>query len=131
MVSHESADHASVIKLIELLFNLPAMADLPDEAQARMAGLKMYKQAYLGPGDDGVPGVGNLLSAFDPARLTGAAKPLPASYAVTADINAIPPYGNQGCKAIGVVPVDAAMGIKTTIPADFNPRPKTNPTETK
>ncbi|HUM07803.1 MAG TPA: alkaline phosphatase family protein [Acidocella sp.] len=129
MVSHESGDHASVIKLIELLFNLPPMADLPDEAQARVAGLKMYKQAYLGPGDDGVPGVGNLLSAFDPARLTGAAKPLPASYAVTADINAIPPYGNQGCKAIGVVPVDAAMGIKTTIPADFNPRPKTDPSE--
>ncbi|MGP8025424.1 MAG: alkaline phosphatase family protein [Acidocella sp.] len=129
MVSHESGDHASVIKFIELLYGLPALADLPDEAQAREAGLKMFKQAYLGPADDNTPGVGNLLSAFDPARLTGAAPPLPASYAVTADINAIPPYGNEGCKAIGVVPVDVALGIKTTIPADFNPRPKTDPSE--
>ncbi len=128
MVSHESGDHASVIKLIELLFNLPAMADLPDEAQARVAGFTLFKQHYLGPGDDGVPGIGNLLSAFDPARLTGKAAPLPAAYAMTANADAIPPDNNQGCKAIGIVPVDAALGIKTVIPADFNPRPETDPT---
>jgi phospholipase C len=127
-VSHESGDHASVVKFLDLLYGLPPLADLPDEAQARVAGLKMFKQAYLGPADDNTPGVGNLLSAFDPARLTGKAKPLPASYAMTPDVDAIPPDHNEGCKVIGVVPADVALGIKTTIPADFNPRPKTNPT---
>jgi hypothetical protein len=32
---------------------------------------------------------------------------------------------------IGVVPTDIAMGVKTMIPADFNPRPKTDPTVQK
>lgn len=130
-VSHESGDHASVIKFIDLLYNLPKLADLPDEAQAEQAGEKMFQQAYLGPADDHTPGVGNLLSAFDPARLEGKAAPLPAAYAETPDdvVSAIPPYGNQGCKAIGIVPTDIAQGIPNNIPADFNPRPKTDPTK--
>ena len=131
VVSHESGDQASIIKLIDLLYGLPPLADLPDEAQARIAGLKLFKQAYLGPGDAGVPGVGNLLSAFDPARLTGAAKPLPASYAMTQNVDEIPPDHNEGCTVIGIVPVDVSRGIATHIPVDFNPRPKTDPTETK
>jgi phospholipase C len=129
-ISHDSGDHASVIKFIDLLFNLPKLADLPDEAQARMAGEKMFQQAYLGPADDITPGIGNLLSAFDPARLTGKAKPLPAAYAEIPDatVATIPPYNNQGCKMIGITPTDIAMGITNNIPADFNPRPKTDPT---
>ena len=129
VVSHESGDHASVIKFLEVLYNLPRLADLPDEAQARVAGLAMLKQANLGPADDDTPGVGNLLSAFDPARLEGRAKPLPASYAMTPDVNAIPPDNNQGCRVIGIVPTDIALGIPNVIPADFNPRPKTMPTK--
>jgi phospholipase C len=128
MVSHESGDHASVIKFIDTLYNLPHLADLPDELQARMAGEKMFQQANLGPADDKTPGVGDLLSAFDPARLAGRAKPLPASYAITQDINAMPPDNNEGCKMIGIVPTDIALGIPNNIPADFNPRPKTVPT---
>jgi len=128
VVSHESGDHASVIKLIDMLYNLPRLADLPDEIQARVAGLKMFQQAYLGPADDNTPGVGDLLSAFDPARLEGKARLLPASYATIPDINAMPPDNNQGCKVIGVVPTDIAQGIQNHIPADFNPRPKTDPT---
>jgi phospholipase C len=131
VVSHESGDHASVIKFLELLYNLPRLADLPDEAQARVAGLAMLKQANLGPADDDTPGVGNLLSAFDPARLEGRVKPLPASYAMTPDVNAIPPDNNQGCRVIGIVPTDIALGITNVIPADFNPRPKTMPTVAK
>jgi phospholipase C len=129
-ISHASGDHASVIKFIDLIYNLPKLADLPDEAQARMAGEKMFQQAYLGPADDVTPGIGNLLSAFDPARLTGTAPPLPAAYAEIPDaaIATIPPYNNQGCKMIGIKPTDIAMGIKNNIPADFNPRPKTDPT---
>ena len=130
MVSHESGDHASVIKFIDILFKLPRLADLPDEMQARMAGEKLFKQAYLGPADDHTPGIGNLLSAFDPARLARKSPVLPAAYAEIADatVNEIPPYGNRGCKAIGVVPTDAAIGIENHIPSDFNPRPNTDPT---
>jgi phospholipase C len=130
VVSHESGDHASVIKFIDLLFRLPRLADLPDELQARMAGEKMFQQAYLGPADDRTPGIGDLLSAFDPARLEGKAPPLPAAYAETpaAAVSAIPPYGNQGCKVIGITPTDIALHIATQIPPDFNPRPKTTPT---
>ena len=130
VVSHESGDHASVIKFIDILFNLPKLADLPDEEQARVAGEQMFKQAYLGPADDHTPGVGDLLSGFDPARLAGKAQPLPGSYAEIQDaaVTAIPPYGNAGCKAVGMTPTDIAQGIRNDIPADFNPRPKTDPT---
>jgi len=133
VVSHEEGDHASVIKLIDILFRLPKLADLPDEAQARVAGLKMFQQAYLGPADDKTPGVGDLLSAFDPARLAGKAPVLPASYAEIpdTDVAAVPPYGNAGCEAIGVVPTDIAQGIANHVPADFNPRPKTDPDKVK
>jgi phospholipase C len=131
-VSHESGDHASVIKFIDILFKLPRLGDLPDEEQARLAGEKMFQQAYLGPADDHTPGIGDLLSGFDPARLEGKAAPLPASYAEIPDatVNAIPPDDNQGCKMIGITPTDIAQGIQTNIPADFNPRPKTDPTPT-
>jgi phospholipase C len=130
-ISHESGDHASVIKFLDLLYKLPPLGDLPDEEQARIAGEKMFQQAYLGPADDHTPGVGNLLSAFDPARLTGKAPPLPAAYAEIPDatINEIPPDNNQGCKVIGITPTDIAQNIPNNIPADFNPRPKTDPTK--
>ncbi len=127
-VSHESGDHASVIKFIDMLYHLPPLADLPDEKQARAEGEKMFHQPNLGPADDLTPGVGDLLSAFDPARLDGTAKPLPASYAITPDVETIPPDNNQGCRVIGIVPTDIALGIVNHIPADFNPRPKTDPT---
>ncbi len=128
VVSHESGDHASVIKFLDLLYGLPPLADLPDELKARLAGEKLYHQDNLGPADDLTPGVGPLLSAFDPARLEGKAKPLPAAYAITPDVNEIPPDDNQGCRVIGIVPTDEALGIVNHIPADFNPRPKTDPT---
>ncbi len=131
VISHESGDHNSVIKLVELLFDLPPMADLPDELAARLEGEVRYHQAYLGPGDDQTPGVGDMLSAFDPARLSGTTPPLPSSYAeiADADVGAVPPYADQGCKAIGMVPTDVARGVHNPIPPDFNPRPTTMPTQ--
>jgi phospholipase C len=128
VVSHEGGDHSSIIKFLDILYNLPPLADLPDEAQARAAGQKMFGQANLGPSDDNVSGIGDLLSAFDPARLEGRARPLPAAYAITPDVSAMPPDNNQGCRVIGIVPTDIAQGIVNPIPADFNPRPKTDPT---
>ena len=129
VVSHEPSEQSSVVRFVDVLFDLPPLADLPDELAARVEGKKKYGQDNLGPADDRVAGVGSLLSAFDPARLSGKAPPLPASYAAIDDaaVNAIPPYANKGCQAIGVVPVDIARKLPNPIPADFNPRPATNP----
>jgi phospholipase C len=133
-VSHEEGDHNSVIGLIDTLFGLTPLADLPDEASARVAGegkdfaTAGVKQMNLGP-HDGIAhpteGTGRLLSAFDPGRLSGKVPPLPASYAMTdvAQVSAMPHYRGAGCKALGITPVDAQLGIKTTIPADFFARP--------
>ena len=81
VISHEAGDQASIIKLVDILFGLPPLADVPEELAARVTGETKLGQSYLGPSDDLTPGVGDLLSAFDPARLTGDAPPLPPSYA--------------------------------------------------
>ena len=136
VTSHEEGDHASVIRLIDTLYNLPPLADLPDELQARLAGedprfatQSGIIQSNLGPHDDRTPGTGDLLSGFDPARLTGAAPPIPGSFAeiADADVAAVPPYGNRGCAKLGITTEDVRQGIHTTVPADFNPRPTTYP----
>ena len=134
--SHEEGDHASVIRLIDEVYDLPPLADLPDELQARMTGQSPQfatqsgiKQTNLGPHDDLTPGTGDLLSGFDPARLTAAAPPIPASFAEIpdADIAAIPPYANQGCAKLAITPEDIRQGYHNPIPPDFNPRPTTTP----
>src|ERR1700753_2772648 len=38
VVSHEEGDHNSVIKLLDAIFNIPPLADLPDELEARLVG---------------------------------------------------------------------------------------------
>jgi phospholipase C len=126
-VSHEPAEHSSIIKLVDELFNLIPLADLPDEERARAIGAAKYGQNDLGPADDKVEGVGDLLSGFDNLRLLGRAAPLPASYAEIPDteIASFPHYGGQGCRVLGIRPTDA--GLPNPIPADFNPRPDTTP----
>ena len=126
-VSHERTEHSSIIKFIDELFNLTPLADLPDEAAARRHGLTLFKQTGLGPGDAGFPGVGDLFSAFDNSRLSGTAAPLQASYAMIprAQVVSLPHYGGNGCKTLGITPVDA--NIPNPVPADFNPRPDINP----
>ena len=37
-VAHEEGDHNSVIRLVNSVFGLRALANLPDEAAARLAG---------------------------------------------------------------------------------------------
>jgi phospholipase C len=129
VVSHESSDHNSLIRLIDELYGLPYLADLPEEAKARAAGLKKFGQANLGPDDDGVPFNSDLLTAFDPQRLAGTVAPLSQAYALIPDATAatIPPFNDQGCAALGIIPEDIARGIHNPIPADFNPRPSTDP----
>ena len=126
-VSHELAEHSSIIKLVDELFNLIPLADLPDEERARAIGVAKYHQKDLGPADDKVSGVGDLLSGFSNARLLGRAAPLPATYAEIpeAEIDAYPHYHAQGCSALQIRPTDT--GRPNPIPSDFNPRPDTTP----
>ncbi len=126
-VSHEAAEHSSIIKFIDKLYNLTPLADLPDEKQARLQGAKTYNQPYLGPADDGVPGVGDLFSAFDNNRLLGKEAPLPASYVTlpTSFFLNLPQLNNNGCQYLNIEPTD--HGLPNPVPADFNPRPGSSP----
>ncbi|HXN46535.1 MAG TPA: alkaline phosphatase family protein [Bryobacteraceae bacterium] len=129
-ISHEATEHSSIIKFIDELFNLTPLADLPDEAAARALGLKKYGQHYLGPSDDQTPDVGDLFSAFDNARLMRLEQPVPASFATipAAQVLSLPHLGAQGCTALHITPTDMVNGVLIDpAPADFNPRPSTNP----
>ena len=130
-VAHESGDHASVVKLVDTLFHLTPLADLPDEKKGREIGEKRGLQNQ-GPLDDLTPNITNLLTGFDPARLAGHAAPLPPSYAEIPErlIHTLPQTTGYGWHQIGVVPTDYRQGIVNQIPPDFNPRPSTLPTPT-
>lgn len=112
-VAHEEGDHNSVIRLVNSLFGLPPLANLPDEAGARLAGAQGaqfqtgpagFTQTFLGPHDAPDMPTGALLSAFDPGRLIGYRSPLPASYATipAATVNTLPRDGGQGCSALNL-----------------------------
>ncbi|MEH2196473.1 MAG: alkaline phosphatase family protein [Nostoc sp.] len=137
-VSHAEGDHNSVIETINTIFGLPALASLPDEAQALAAGNSPefnkfgppgFKQKYLGPRDINSPITDSLLSGFDPKRLLGVSPPLPASFAKIPDsvVNTLPHYGGEGCSAIGITPEDKRQGIVNKIPQGFNALPSTYP----
>ncbi len=129
-ITHEATEHGSIIKFIDDLFNLTPLADLPDERKARELGEKNYGQKNLGPSDGYTEGVGRLLSGFDNQRLLGSAPPLPASYAMIpeAAVTTLPHVGAQGCRALQITPTDMVDGkVIDPAPADFNPRPSTNP----
>ena len=130
-IAHEFGDQGSVVKLIEAIFGLEPLAMLPDESRARALGLQRFGVDSLGPTDAPNNGVGDLLSAFEIRRLSGAATPLPADYAEIPGrlVRTLPQESGYGCKEVGIVPTDVQMGL-SVIPADFNPRPKTNPTLT-
>lgn len=125
-VSHEPVEHSSIIKLVDELFNLIPLADLPDEVRGRQIG-EAQGLKNMGPADDLVAGVGDMLSGFDDARLMGRKKPLPASYAMipAAELGSFPHFGGKGCKALGITPLD--WGRPNPLPVDFNPRPVDSP----
>jgi phospholipase C len=126
-ISHVPSEHSSIIKFVDELFALIPLADLPDEARARQIGADKFGQPNLGPADDKVPGVGDMLSAFDTLRLQGKREPLSAQYAIIpqAEVDSFPHHGGAGCKQLQIVPTDS--GIPNPVPADFNPRPDTTP----
>jgi phospholipase C len=130
-VSHVYSEHSSVIRFVDELLGLVPLADLPDEQRARALGKSEFGQADLGPADDLVTPMGDLVEAFDNDRLLGHAPPLPASYAAIerSIVTSLPHYNGAGCKALGITPTDydANGRVLDPAPADFNPRPATNP----
>ena len=137
VVSHAEGDHNAVIETINAIYDLPPLASLPEEKAALLAGEDVkfdgpngFKQHHLGPRDINTPETDDLLSAFDPARLAGTRPMLPPAYAMIDPdtIGHLPHYNGNGCRAIDIVPTDAAQGIKAPPPAGFNTLPSTLPT---
>ncbi|WP_428375849.1 phospholipase C [Lichenicoccus sp.] len=129
-ISHEYAEHSSVIKFINEMFNLTPLAALPDEVKGRALGKQEFGQDNLGPADGADSQPGDLFSAFDNSRLSGQMSPLPAEYAeIPVSItHSLPHYGGNGCTALNIIPTDYATGkLIDPAPADFNPRPSTTP----
>jgi phospholipase C len=129
-ISHAQGSHASVVKFVDAVFGLPPLATLPDELLGRFLGLTEFGQQDLGPQDAITPGISDLLDAFSTSRLMGLTSPLTPDYATVAQsyISKIPQTTGLGCSDLGILTTDRQLGIVNNIPADFNPRPKTNPT---
>ena len=137
-VSHVEGDHNAVIETINAIFGLPALASLPDEAQALAMGNSPYfnkcgppgfQQTCLGPRDINSKISDSLLSGFDPRRLRGISPLLPATLAMIPDnvVTSLPHYGTSGCTAIGITPEDYQQGVEVDPPAGFNSLPATCP----
>ncbi len=105
-------DHVSFAKFLDVLFDLPPLASLPDE------------KPYLPEGPrDANPRLTDLLGGFDAARLAGTKAPIPAATAEIPDdvVNHFPP--TMSCKDTGVTPA-AVPGTSAGLPKGFlNPMP--------
>ena len=128
-VAHAQGSQSSVVKFVDVLFKLPPLALLPDELRGRELGEKEFGQKDLGPEDALTEGITDLLDAFSPSRLMGRADRLPSSYVMVPEtlIQNLPEKSGYGCSDLGIVTTDRRQGITNAVPADFNPRPNTNP----
>jgi phospholipase C len=129
-ISHDQGSQSSVVKFIDTVFNLPPLAQLPDELKGRQLAQTEFDQDNVGPEDAITPGISDLLDAFSPTRLIGLREPLPPSYVTVPSslITTLPgSWKSGGCSYLGITTTDRQLGITNPIPADFNPRPKTNP----
>ncbi|WP_419728913.1 phospholipase C [Lichenicola sp.] len=125
-----NTEHSSIIKLINNLFDLTPLANLPDEKRGVALGKTEFGEDNVGPADANVPGIGDMLAAFDNSRLQGTTAPLPASYAEIqpGQKPTLPHYAAGGCYTLNIVPTDyAGDKLLDPAPADFNPRPSTTP----
>ena len=87
----QAADHTSFAKFLGRVFDLPALASLPDESP------------YLPEGPrDLDPRVGDLLAGLDAERLSGTKLPIPKSEAIVDDVG-VPP--KMSCSSLGIIPV--------------------------
>ena len=105
----EISDHASFAKFLGVLFNLPALATLPDEAPFMPEGPR-----------DNDSRLSDLLGAFDAARLAGTQAPIPASAAEipSSIVDSFP--ARMSCSTLGITPVK--IPGEDTLPAGFAPR---------
>jgi len=146
-ISHTYAEHGSIIKFINELFNLVPLASLPDEAHGRAlaaASSALGNPANYGPSDDPANTLGDLTDAFDYGILQGTKAPLSSSLATftPTQVATLPhlatnPNGlsNGACAAIGMLPTDYVdqahytSGQPTDLPNPlyFNPRPSASP----
>jgi phospholipase C len=126
-IARAQGSQSSVVKFVDVLFNLPPLALLPDELGARKLG-EIDGHKDLGPEDALTEGITDLLGAFSPSRLKGDREPLPASYVTIPDslITNLPESSHYGCSDLGITTTDRQQGITNTVPSDFNPRPSTN-----
>lgn len=111
-VVSDPGDHVSFAKFLDVLFDLPPMASLPDE------------KPYLPQGPrDTSPRLTELLGGFDPARLAGSKPPIDASEAEIPDavVNTFPPP--MTCEDIGVKPVIIPGALLTPPEGFMNPLP--------
>jgi phospholipase C len=111
-IVNDPGDHVSFAKFLDVLFQLPALASLPDE------------KPYMPEGPrDANPRLTDLLGGFDAARLAGRRAPIPAWRAEIPDavVNHFPPA--MTCSQTGVIPV-VIPGASLKPPKDFtNPLP--------
>jgi phospholipase C len=131
-ISHQQGSQASVVKFVDTVFGLPPLATLPDELLGRYIGLAEFGLEDLGPQDAITPGVSDLTDAFSVSRLMGLAAPVPPSFATIAQsyVLTLPQTTGLGCGDLGILTTDRQLGLTNTIPADFNPRPGTDPSPT-
>jgi len=129
-ISSQQGSQSSVVKFVDTVFGLPPLATLPDELLGRYLGLAEFGQEDMGPQDAITAGVSDLTDAFSTSRLMGLAPALTPDYVQVAPsyVTKIPQTTGLGCSDLGIMTTDRQLGLTNNIPADFNPRPKSNPT---
>ncbi len=124
-IMHSTGCTASVVRLADHLFSLIPLAKLPDELHGRQLGQQQFHSKNIGPLDALTPGITGLLGCFDPARLSGRAEPLPASWAEIPDalVRSLKKQNALGWQWAGIEPLDLQMHIAEPLPPQFTPRP--------
>ena len=106
----DPGDHASFVKFLDALYELPPLASLPDE----------HPEMPEGPRDAN-PALSDLTGGFDLAKLSGNAEPNAAAAAEIPDavVGTFPP--SMSCATLGIVPVKVPGGLASP-PTGFAPR---------
>jgi phospholipase C len=138
-VAHGYSEHGSIIRLIDEVFGLVPLRDLPDERRGKRIGAKTVslnsrngEQSELAPYDGRE--VSDMLEAFDNDRLLGNTAPVPASAVTIAPgtVTSLPHFGGAGCSTLNITPTDYTAGYGAGLESDppsqlFNPRPTASP----
>ncbi|MGB6644828.1 MAG: alkaline phosphatase family protein [Candidatus Cybelea sp.] len=102
VVVHDFADHGSVSKLIEAVFDVPTFSSLPDEAKGVSEGLSPA---------DGDRATSNLFDALDERKLHGGSTNPPSLAEIPSP--SVPP--NMSCSSLGITPIPSP----TSLPAGY------------